>query len=608
MFKALVVAIIAAFSFAFFQVFSAFAQVTAMTYQGHLLTGGAPASGLFDIKFTPYNSASNGTMLGGPATNIGVQVANGLFTTKVDFGSAVFTGADIWLEIAVSPSLSNTFNTLSPRQELTPAPYALYSASSGTSTSVSNSMYQTLLVDSNGVIISPANFFTSNSNQLSSVVLGDISSSATNAPLPGQPNAGILSPDDFVSIRYKPSGYYTGPPMTINGWPDNGNNQGTEWGADFPVGFVYKVQQLAASGLRNLGFDTVVIDGGWLGYRDPGTGQLHENAQVWPDGLSNCVRWAHSRGIKVGIWHSLGLTTNVGMGYQQGWQAQFSYLGSNWWVGNTNWMTQLFPPGFSNDQLIVNDATWFAQMGIDYVKLEMGTNALFTDAQEAESTRLFYQTMLNNGRHPYIMSAVGSDKSQPWMIGLINAERSGGYDMPNASTGIFCWYQFLNNFYWAAQNPELSGPGNYISTDIIPDYYDTNQTSAMLLMQAMLSSEISIASTNVPSAYNANIIAIDQDTAAIMARSIYTNDAISVWTKPLTSPMSGSFAAMFLNTGTTQESFTVTNPATLGSSGTQLVCLDLISNVTTMVSNNWTVTVPGRMAYGFKLWPVHTSY
>ncbi len=399
--------------------------------------------------------------------------------------------------------------------------------------------------------------------------------------------------------------------MGINSWPNDSNAQGTEYGAGFPVGFVQKVQGLYASGLRNLGYDTVVIDGGWYGYRDPVTGQLHENAHEWPDGLSNCVRWAHSLGIKVGIWHSLSLTTNTGGGLAQGFAYQQTYLGDTHWLGNTNATTQLFPPGFSNDQLIVNDATWFAQMGIDYLKLEQGIGPSFSDAQEAASDRLFYQTMVNNGKRPYIMGAVGADRNQPWMTGLINAERFGGFDMPNGFQGIACWYQYTNNFFWASLHPEQSGPGNNISTDIIPNYYsDTNKTAAMLVMAAMLSSELIIGGTVSvpPAAYNENIIAIDQDPAALMARSIYTNGGLTVWKKTLTSPMSDAFAVMFLNIDINPASFTVTNLSTLGATNSQMYCLDLISNVTTVVSNQWTISIPGQMAYGFKVWPLHTSY
>ena len=104
------------------------AQGTAFTYQGVLNTGGSPANGSYDLQFTLFTTNVTGTPVAGPVTNPAVPVANGLFTTTVDFGNA-FTGASNWLEIAVSTNGANAFTTLAPRQQLTPVPYALYANS-----------------------------------------------------------------------------------------------------------------------------------------------------------------------------------------------------------------------------------------------------------------------------------------------------------------------------------------------------------------------------------------------------------------------------------------------------------------------------------------------
>lgn len=51
---------------------------------------------------------------------------------QLDFGLNVFTGSTRWVEIAVRcPAGSGSYVTLTLRQPLTPAPYALYSASTG---------------------------------------------------------------------------------------------------------------------------------------------------------------------------------------------------------------------------------------------------------------------------------------------------------------------------------------------------------------------------------------------------------------------------------------------------------------------------------------------
>src|SRR5262249_25643154 len=103
------------------------AQGTAFTYQGELNNGGLPANGNYDMTFTLFATNATGVALAGPVTNSTTAVSNGLFTTLIDFGGAPFTnGGNRWLEIAVSTNGANNFVTLTPRQQLTPTPYALY--------------------------------------------------------------------------------------------------------------------------------------------------------------------------------------------------------------------------------------------------------------------------------------------------------------------------------------------------------------------------------------------------------------------------------------------------------------------------------------------------
>ncbi len=107
----------------------AFAQGTAFTYQGQLQNNGSPASGTYNLTFSLFNVNSGGVPVAGPVTNNAVVVTNGLFTVIVDFGAAVWNGATNWLQIGVETNGVNTFTTLTPRQELTPAPYAIYAES-----------------------------------------------------------------------------------------------------------------------------------------------------------------------------------------------------------------------------------------------------------------------------------------------------------------------------------------------------------------------------------------------------------------------------------------------------------------------------------------------
>ena len=104
------------------------AQGTAFTYQGRLHDNGSAGQGLYDLKFTIFDAPVNGAALAGPITNAATGASNGLFTVTLDFGAGVFDGPDRWLEMGVRTNGGGAFTTLSPRQKLTPTPYAIRAA------------------------------------------------------------------------------------------------------------------------------------------------------------------------------------------------------------------------------------------------------------------------------------------------------------------------------------------------------------------------------------------------------------------------------------------------------------------------------------------------
>lgn len=103
------------------------AQSTAFTYQGKLLDGGAPANGTYEMQFTLWNSAANGTQIGGVVGNSNVNVRDGIFTVPIDFGF-IALAIDLqglkYLEISVRANSADPFTILTPRQLVTSAPYA----------------------------------------------------------------------------------------------------------------------------------------------------------------------------------------------------------------------------------------------------------------------------------------------------------------------------------------------------------------------------------------------------------------------------------------------------------------------------------------------------
>ena len=110
---------------------TASAQGMAFTYQGRLNDGANVANGSYDLRFAIFDALTLGTQQGGLVTNTATTVSNGLFTVTLDFGNQ-FPGADRWLEISARTNGAGSFFTLSPRQALTPAPYAITAARAAT--------------------------------------------------------------------------------------------------------------------------------------------------------------------------------------------------------------------------------------------------------------------------------------------------------------------------------------------------------------------------------------------------------------------------------------------------------------------------------------------
>ena len=106
------------------QLSTAHAQGTGFTYQGHLANGGNPVTGLYDFTNALYNASSGGAQVGSTITLTAVPVTNGLFTVLLDF-DGVFNGTAYWLQIGVRSNGVGSYVALSPRQQLTPTPYAV---------------------------------------------------------------------------------------------------------------------------------------------------------------------------------------------------------------------------------------------------------------------------------------------------------------------------------------------------------------------------------------------------------------------------------------------------------------------------------------------------
>jgi hypothetical protein len=105
------------------------AQSTAFVYQGRLEDPAlTPANGAYDLRFTLFDEADSEV---GEIAVEGVDVRQGLFSVTLDFGALAFAGTERELEIAVKKPEDASYTTLTPRQPIRSAPYAIRAQQAG---------------------------------------------------------------------------------------------------------------------------------------------------------------------------------------------------------------------------------------------------------------------------------------------------------------------------------------------------------------------------------------------------------------------------------------------------------------------------------------------
>lgn len=97
---------------------------------------------------------------------------------------------------------------------------------------------------------------------------------------------------------------------------------------------------LVSSGMRDLGYDHIVLDDCWHPSRDNITGELVPFPEFFPDGMVPVINYLHGLGIKFGLYTSVGDLTCHG----------------GWSPGSLGHFEQ--------------DANTFAKWGVDYVKVD----------------------------------------------------------------------------------------------------------------------------------------------------------------------------------------------------------------------------------------------
>ncbi len=277
------------------------AQGTAFTYQGRLNGANGPATGTYDITLTLFDAATGGAVIGPSNAVTSLVISNGLFTVTPDFGPQ-FNGLDRWLEIAVRTNGGSAFALLSPRQKLTPTPYAFYAPQAGTATTAFG-----VTADAVGASGLQSSSVTSDKVADGSITAVDVNSASfsntfwkVNGNAGANPAGGAFlgttdnRPLDFRvngvrALRLEPTAS-SNSVNVIGGWGQNSVSPGAE-GATIAGGGINGFPNTITAGYATIGGGTFnTVAGGWATIAGGRDNKVTGNYSIVSGGTLNTIQ------------------------------------------------------------------------------------------------------------------------------------------------------------------------------------------------------------------------------------------------------------------------------------------------------------------------------
>jgi alpha galactosidase A-like protein/ricin-type beta-trefoil lectin protein/alpha galactosidase C-like protein len=292
---------------------------------------------------------------------------------------------------------------------------------------------------------------------------------------------------------------------------------------------------MAASGMKDAGYQYVNIDEGWWqGTRD-GAGNIVVDTNEWPGGMGAIADYIHSKGLKAGIYTDAG-RDGCGFYFPTGRPAA---------------------PGSGSEGHYDQDFLQFSRWGFDYVKVDWcGGNA------EGLNPRTTFQTISNSinrataqtGRQlVFSVTEWGIQSPWDWAPAISNLWRTSGdiifFGESPSMTRV------LANFD-SAQHPGAQSPGHYNDPDMLiaglPGFSDAQNRTHMSLWAisgAPLIAGNNLATMSAPTRAiltNREMLAIDQDSLGRQGVKVAEDQSgLQVYSKVLSG--NGRRAVVLLN-------------------------------------------------------------
>ena len=318
-------------------------------------------------------------------------------------------------------------------------------------------------------------------------------------------------------VNKAPNGLALTPPMGWNSW--------NKFACDITEDTVRKTADaMVSSGMRDAGYQYVVIDDCWHGKRDA-NGFIQADPQKFPSGIKALADYIHSKGLKFGIYSDAGRMTCGKRPGSQGHEYQ--------------------------------DAIQYARWGVDYLKYDW----CFTGDRNAKEAYALMADALRSTGRDIVLSICewGTAKPWEWAKNIGNLWRTTGdiWDSFDKEDAAHDWAHPVMSI--VDMNEPLwphAGPGHWNDPDMLEvgnggmttaEYRSHFSLWAMMAAPLMAGNDVA----NMDEAtrailLNKEVIAIDQDKAGIQGRRVAKDGDREIWVKPLAD---GGRALLLFNRG-----------------------------------------------------------
>ncbi|MEU5464856.1 NPCBM/NEW2 domain-containing protein [Streptomyces althioticus] len=345
---------------------------------------------------------------------------------------------------------------------------------------------------------------------------------------------------------------------------------------------------LVSSGLRDAGYEYVWIDGNWAAPTPRSeAGDLVPNPDQFPHGLEPLVDYIHAKGLKAGIYTDAGPYIPGKCGLGSGGHYQ-------------------------------RDADRFAAWEFDAVKVDY-LCGIAADLDPRTVFTEFARALRNNASdRPMLFNLCNPVTSPDW--GDYPEEQQSTYSWTYAPGIAQSWRTYtdvgfvgeikfkdvLRNYDANARHPEVAGPGRFNDPDYLgpelgmsDEEFRTQMTLwSVAAAPLVIGSDVrKLSGTSLGILTDRDVLAINQDEAAVQAVRVGPAGTTETWVKPLAD---GDRAVVLLNRGDSPATLTTT-ASKVGLTGGRFTLKDVWTDRITESAGTISAAVPAHGAALFRI-------